>query len=209
MECGPYCDFRWEMAPFANSARCSRAASTSIAWPHAETGSACVRLLRTWREPEAPTLNRVARQSDSASRLACKELPEGDGEPCFMRPRDCVQKATAGRIRRLCEGRKDPRRGGAAGRLWPGRCHAALRTRIRSGLDDRADPEIRQFPDVGVRFLRVAPILPYAYLPTFNLGQAAAVDDDFVPDAEHLLHLERPTECAARLREFPKENYID
>ena len=46
------------------------------------------------------------------------------------------------------------------------------------------------------------PTLPYAYLPTFDLSQATAVDYDFVPEATHLLQLERPGECAALVREF-------
>ena len=52
------------------------------------------------------------------------------------------------------------------------------------------------------------PTLPYAYLPTFNLSQAAAVDYDFVPDATHLLQLEKPIECAAILRAFLQEQGI-
>ncbi len=52
------------------------------------------------------------------------------------------------------------------------------------------------------------PTLPYAYLPTFNLSQAAAIDYDFVPDATHFLQLEKPTECAAILRAFLQEQGI-
>ena len=52
------------------------------------------------------------------------------------------------------------------------------------------------------------PTLPYAYLPTFNLGQAAVVDYDFVPDAKHLLQLEKPVECAEMLRDFLDQNDI-
>ena len=52
------------------------------------------------------------------------------------------------------------------------------------------------------------PTLPYAYLPTFNLSQAAAIDYDFVPDATHFLQLEKPAECAEILREFLKEQGI-
>ncbi len=52
------------------------------------------------------------------------------------------------------------------------------------------------------------PTLPYAYLPTFNLGQAAVVDYDFVPDAKHLLQLEKPLECAEMLRAFLDQNDI-
>ncbi len=46
------------------------------------------------------------------------------------------------------------------------------------------------------------PTLPYAYLPTFDLSQATAVDYDFVPEATHFLQLEKPAECAELVREF-------
>ena len=46
------------------------------------------------------------------------------------------------------------------------------------------------------------PTLPYAYLPTFDLGHVLTVDYDFLPEATHLLQLEKPAECAAMLREF-------
>ncbi|MDE0347266.1 MAG: alpha/beta hydrolase, partial [Boseongicola sp.] len=46
------------------------------------------------------------------------------------------------------------------------------------------------------------PTLPFTYLPAFDLGHVSAVDYDFVPEASHLLQLERPKRCAAMLREF-------
>lgn len=46
------------------------------------------------------------------------------------------------------------------------------------------------------------PTLPYSYLPTFDCGDIARVDYDFIPEATHLLQLERPHECAAELRRF-------
>ena len=46
------------------------------------------------------------------------------------------------------------------------------------------------------------PTLTYAYLPTFDLSHASAVDYDFVPEASHFLQLEKPEECAAMLRAF-------
>ena len=46
------------------------------------------------------------------------------------------------------------------------------------------------------------PTLPYAYLPTFDLGHVQTVDYDFLPEATHLLQLEKPAECVAMLREF-------
>ncbi len=46
------------------------------------------------------------------------------------------------------------------------------------------------------------PTLPHAYLPTFNLSHATAVDYDFVPEASHFLQVEKPEECAAMVREY-------
>ncbi len=50
------------------------------------------------------------------------------------------------------------------------------------------------------------PTLPYAFLPTFDLSQATAVDYDFVPEATHFLQFEKPRECAALVREFLEAN---
>ena len=46
------------------------------------------------------------------------------------------------------------------------------------------------------------PTLPSAYLPTFDLSHATAVDYDFVPEASHFLQVEKPEECAAMVREY-------
>lgn len=46
------------------------------------------------------------------------------------------------------------------------------------------------------------PTLPFAYLPTFGLREATAVDYDFVPDASHFLQLEQPERCAAMVRDY-------
>lgn len=46
------------------------------------------------------------------------------------------------------------------------------------------------------------PILPYSYLPTFDLSHISTMDYDFLPDATHLLQLEQPEECVAVVREF-------
>ena len=52
------------------------------------------------------------------------------------------------------------------------------------------------------------PTLAYAYLPTFDLSHASAVDYDFVPDATHFLQLEKPEECATMLRAFLKSHAV-
>ena len=49
------------------------------------------------------------------------------------------------------------------------------------------------------------PTLPYSYLPTFDLSNVMKVDYDFIPEATHLLQLERPEECAEAVREFLKQ----
>jgi len=52
------------------------------------------------------------------------------------------------------------------------------------------------------------PTLPYAYLPTLDLGDMTEVDYDFVPEATHLLPLEKPQECVALIREFLESNNL-
>ena len=52
------------------------------------------------------------------------------------------------------------------------------------------------------RIIGADPTLPYAYLPTIDLGDVMKVDYDFIPEATHLLQLEKPQECAAATREF-------
>ena len=46
------------------------------------------------------------------------------------------------------------------------------------------------------------PTLPHAYLPTLDQRLASAMDYDFIPEATHLLPLEKPAECVAVTREF-------
>ena len=46
------------------------------------------------------------------------------------------------------------------------------------------------------------PTLAYSYLPTFDFSDIMRADYDFIPDATHLLPLERPEACAASIREF-------
>lgn len=46
------------------------------------------------------------------------------------------------------------------------------------------------------------PTLPYSYLPSYALDDIMTVDYDFIPEATHLLQLEKPEECAAAIREF-------
>ena len=53
-----------------------------------------------------------------------------------------------------------------------------------------------------VKVIGADPTLPYSFWPTFNFGELMQVDYDFVPEATHFLQLEKPEDCAARLREF-------
>jgi len=50
------------------------------------------------------------------------------------------------------------------------------------------------------------PTLPYAYLPSLDLGDMTEVDYDFLPETTHLLPLEKPAECVALIREFLAAN---
>ena len=59
------------------------------------------------------------------------------------------------------------------------------------------DPELRACP---TRIVGADPTLPHAYLPTIDAGDVLKVDYDFIPEATHLLQLERPRECAAATR---------
>ena len=46
------------------------------------------------------------------------------------------------------------------------------------------------------------PMLPYSYLPALDFSDMMEVDYDFIPEATHLLQLERPEECATAVSDF-------
>ncbi len=52
------------------------------------------------------------------------------------------------------------------------------------------------------------PTLPYSYLPTFDFSDMMTVDYDFIPEATHLLQIEKPQECASEVRKFLKQQGI-
>ncbi|MCY3769238.1 MAG: alpha/beta hydrolase [Gammaproteobacteria bacterium] len=52
------------------------------------------------------------------------------------------------------------------------------------------------------------PILPYSFLPTFDLGDILHVDYDFLPEATHLLQLEQPEECVRVMRDFLESHHL-
>ena len=53
-----------------------------------------------------------------------------------------------------------------------------------------------------VKIIGADPTLPYSYLPTFDLKDLLGLDYDFLPEATHLMQLEKPEECVATMREF-------
>ena len=56
-----------------------------------------------------------------------------------------------------------------------------------------------------IKAIGADPTLPYSYLPSMDLSHILSVDYDFVPDATHLLQLEKPDECVAYMRGFLDE----
>ena len=56
-----------------------------------------------------------------------------------------------------------------------------------------------------VQVLGADPTIPYSYLPSFQLDAIMACNYDFVPEATHMLFVERPGYCADRVREFVAE----
>ncbi len=56
-----------------------------------------------------------------------------------------------------------------------------------------------------IKVIGADPTLPYSYLPSMDLSHIMSVDYDFVPDATHLLQLEKPDECVASMRGFFRE----
>lgn len=53
-----------------------------------------------------------------------------------------------------------------------------------------------------MKVLGADPVLPYSFLPSFNLSHISTLDYDFLPNATHFLQLEQPHECVAVVREF-------
>lgn len=53
-----------------------------------------------------------------------------------------------------------------------------------------------------VKAIGADPTLPFSYLPTFDINEMVGVDYDFLPDATHLMQLQKPAESVAALREF-------
>ena len=60
-----------------------------------------------------------------------------------------------------------------------------------------------------IKVIGADPTLPYSFWPTFNFGELMQVDYDFIPEATHLMQMEKPEECAARLREFIDPILVD
>ncbi len=61
-----------------------------------------------------------------------------------------------------------------------------------------------------MKVLGADPVLPYSFLPSFNLSHISTLDYDFLPNATHLLQLEQPKECVAVVRQFlESHNLLD
>ena len=56
-----------------------------------------------------------------------------------------------------------------------------------------------------IQVLGADPTVPYSYLPSFQLDAIMACNYDFLPEATHMLFVERPGYCADRIREFVAE----
>ncbi len=52
------------------------------------------------------------------------------------------------------------------------------------------------------------PVLPYAYLPSFDLNNIQSVDYDFIPETTHFLQLEQPEVCVNTMLSFLKNQNL-
>ena len=53
-----------------------------------------------------------------------------------------------------------------------------------------------------VRIIGSDPTVRNSFMPSMDLGELVALDYDFLPETSHLLQLEQPEECAARVLDF-------
>ena len=53
-----------------------------------------------------------------------------------------------------------------------------------------------------VRIIGSDPTVRNSFMPSMALGELVALDYDFLPETSHLLQLEQPEECAARVLDF-------
>lgn len=52
------------------------------------------------------------------------------------------------------------------------------------------------------------PLLPFSYLPSFDLNNIMNVDYDFIPESTHFLQLEQPEKCVGTMLGFLKANNL-
>ncbi|MYJ86092.1 MAG: alpha/beta hydrolase [Rhodobacteraceae bacterium] len=52
------------------------------------------------------------------------------------------------------------------------------------------------------------PLLPFSYLPSFDLNNILNVDYDFIPETTHFLQLEQPEKCVRTMLNFLKINNL-
>ena len=93
-------------------------------------------------------------------------------------------------------------RGSANGKGFELRCPAEFEAQIMDYATIFAVSVDFEEQVCPTKVIGADPTLPYAYLPTFDFSDVVAVDYDFIPDATHLLQLEKPEECVAVMRQF-------
>ena len=82
------------------------------------------------------------------------------------------------------------------------RCPPEYKAQIMESVNAFAvavDPASAPCP---VKAIGADPTLPYPFWPTFNFAELLGMDYEFVLGTTHFLQMERPEECAARLRRF-------
>ena len=57
-----------------------------------------------------------------------------------------------------------------------------------------------------IKAIGADPIVPHSYMPSMDLGELQLADYDFVPEATHLLQIEKPEVCAALALEFLQDH---
>ena len=107
-------------------------------------------------------------------------------------------------------------------RVVPGFFDLMARTTLRKGEDSRyhlrcpPEYEARIMESVAsfgvavdvesarcpVKVIGADPTPPFPYWPTFNFAELLDMDYEFVPGTTHFLQMEKPEECASRLRAF-------
>ena len=59
-----------------------------------------------------------------------------------------------------------------------------------------------------IKAIGADPTVPHSYMPSMDLRELRLIDYDFVPEATHLLQIEKPEVCAALALEFLKDHRL-